>query len=189
LAAPFVLKDLPLLPDFAIRPALPDDVPAIAAIYGEAVRKGTASFEIEAPSEEEMARRMAMLAEGGYPYLAAEGADGVVGYGYAGPYRPRPAYRNTVEDSIYLVPGARGRGLGRTLLHALIRESERRDFRQMIAVIGDSAHVASIRLHASAGFALIGTFTDVGYKHGRWLDSVLMQRPLGRGSATPPRPA
>jgi len=171
---------------FAIEPARFTHVPAIAAIYGEAVLNGTATFEIEPPDEAEMARRMAALAEGGFPYLVALRGDEVLGYGYAGPYRARIAYRNTVEDSIYLAPESRGRGVGRRLLGALIAESEERGFRQMVAVIGDSGHAASIRLHEAAGFAMVGTFRDVGYKHGRWLDTVLMQRPLGPGGATPP---
>lgn len=172
--------------DFSIRNALGADVPAIAAIYGDAVLTGTASFEIEPPSEAEMAGRFASLSDGGFPYLVAEQAGSVLGFGYAGPYRPRPAYRHTVEDSVYLAADARGRGIGGALLRTLIAISEARGFRQMIAVIGDSGHQASIRLHKLAGFALVGTFRDVGYKHGRWLDSILMQRALGPGGETPP---
>lgn len=169
-----------------IRPATPEDIGAIAAIYAEAVLNGTATFEIEPPSEAEIARRMAELAAGGHPYLVADNAGTVLGYGYAGPYHRRPAYRTTVEDSIYLAVEARGRGIGHALLAALIAESEARGFRQMIAVIGDSGHAASIRLHQAAGFVLVGTFRDVGYKFGRWLDTVLMQRPLGAGGGAPP---
>jgi phosphinothricin acetyltransferase len=110
----------------------------------------------------------------------------VLGYGYAGPYRPRIAYRNTIEDSVYLDKNARGRGIGSALLRELVGVSEARGFRQMIAVIGDSAHEASIRLHQSAGFTMVGTFRDVGYKFGRWLDTVLMQRALGPGGGAPP---
>ena len=172
--------------DFPIRPATPADIGAIAAIYAEAVLNGTATFEVEPPSEAEMAGRMAALLAGGYPYFVAESDGAVLGYGYAGAYRPRPAYRATVEDSIYLTVEARGKGIGGALLAALIAESEVRGFRQMIAVIGDSGHAASIRLHQAAGFALVGTFTDVGYKFGRWLDTVLMQRALGPGGAAPP---
>jgi L-amino acid N-acyltransferase YncA len=172
--------------DFSIRPAAHGDIPEISAIYAEAVLTGTATFEIEAPGEAEMARRMSALLEGGYPYFVAEGAGVVLGYGYAGRYRERIAYRNTVEDSIYLAADARGRGIGGALLAALIDRCDGSGFRQMIAVIGDSGHAASIRLHMSAGFVLVGTFKDVGYKHGRWLDTVLMQRTLGLGSSAPP---
>jgi L-amino acid N-acyltransferase YncA len=172
--------------DFSIRPAAHGDIPEISAIYAEAVLTGTATFEIEAPGEAEMARRMSALLEGGYPYFVAEEAGVVLGYGYAGRYRERIAYRNTVEDSIYLAADARGRGIGGALLAALIDRCDGSGFRQMIAVIGDSGHAASIRLHMSAGFVLVGTFKDVGYKHGRWLDTVLMQRTLGLGSSAPP---
>jgi phosphinothricin acetyltransferase len=172
--------------DFSIRTAAEADIPAVAAIYGEAVRTGTASFELDPPSEAEMLRRFGSLAEGGFPYLVAEKAGAVLGYGYAGPYRPRPAYRHTIEDSVYLAEEARGRGVGSALLRELVRASEKRGFRQMIAVIGDSGHEASIRLHQSAGFVLVGTFKDVGYKFGRWLDTVLMQRALGPGAGAPP---
>lgn len=169
-----------------IRPVADADIPAIAAIYGECVRTGTASFELEPPDEAEMLRRMTALIEGGYPYLAASEGDRLLGYAYAGPYRARPAYRHAVEDSVYLAPAARGKGLGRRLLGALIEAAEARGFRQMIAIIGDSAHEVSIRLHAAAGFAMVGTLKDVGRKHGRWLDTVIMQRALGPGAAAPP---
>jgi len=172
--------------DFSIRPAVHGDIPAIAAIYGDAVLTETASFEIEPPGEAEMARRMTKLLDGGYPYFVAEEDGAVLGYGYAGLYRERIAYRNTVENSIYLARDARGRGIGRALLTVLIDQCEALGFRQMIAVIGDSSHVASIRLHEAAGFELVGTFKDVGYKHRRWLDTVLMQRALGPGAGTPP---
>jgi phosphinothricin acetyltransferase len=164
------------------------DVAAIATIYAEQVNFGTATFETIPPDETEMARRMVALVEDGYPYFVACEKDGVVGYGYAGPYRPRSAYRTTVEDSIYLAPIARGRGIGGTLLRLLIDECARRGFRQMIAVIGDIQNQASIRLHTAAGFSPVGTLKNVGYKQGRWLDSVLMQLPIGDGnSPNPPR--
>jgi phosphinothricin acetyltransferase len=172
--------------DFFLRPATFADVPAIAAIYEEAVLKGTATFEIEPPDAAEMERRMKALFEGGFPYFVAEAGGVVLGYGYAGRYRERIAYRNTVEDSIYLVPEARGKGIGAALLKALVDECERLDFRQIVAVIGDSANEPSIRVHRSAGFDLVGTFRHVGFKHGRWLDTVLMQKTLGTGGATPP---
>ena len=170
----------------AIRPATPADIPAIARIYGHAVAHGTASFELEAPTEAEMARRQRLLRDGGFPYLVAEVGDAIAGYAYAGPYRARPAYRFTVEDSIYLAPHARRRGIGKALLAALVAESEAAGFRQMIAVIGDSAQTPSIALHGALGFRLVGTLEAVGFKFGRWLDSVLMQRALGPGSSLAP---
>ena len=141
----------------SIRPATPADIAAITRIYAHSVRTGTASFELEPPDEAEMARRMQALLDGGYPYIVAE-IDGVLaGYAYAGSYRPRPAYRFSVEDSIYVDPAAQRRGVGRALLERLIEECERRGFRQMIAVIGDSAQTPSIELHRAAGFRMIGT--------------------------------
>jgi phosphinothricin acetyltransferase len=164
--------------DIAIRAALPADIAAITRIYAHAVRFGTASFEIEPPDEAEMARRLRALLDGGFPYLVAEDAASVIGYAYAGPYRTRPAYRFSVENSIYVAPDAHGRGIGRALLDRLIIEAQARGFRQMIAVIGDSDQAPSIALHRAAGFRLVGTIAAVGFKHGRWLDSVLMQREL-----------
>ena len=170
-----------------IRPAHPGDIAAITRIYAHAVRYGTASFEIDPPDEAEMARRMEALHDGGFPYLAADVDGRLAGYAYAGSYRTRPAYRFTLEDSIYIAPDLQARGVGRALLDRLISESAARGFRQMIAVIGDPAsQQASIRLHAAAGFTLIGTFSDVGYKFGAWLDSVYMQRALGDEPAAPP---
>lgn len=169
-----------------VRPATPADIPAITGIYAHAVRHGTASFEIEPPSEAEMAQRQKSLLDGRFPYLVAEDDGGIAGYAYAGPYRTRPAYRWSVEDSIYVNPNAHRRGIGRALLERLIIESEQRGFRQMIAVIGDSAQMSSIELHRSLGFRMIGTIENVGYKFGRWLDSVLMQRELGPGATTRP---
>jgi L-amino acid N-acyltransferase YncA len=171
----------------AIRPATPADIPAITRIYADAVSNGTASFELAAPDEGEMARRMTVLAEAGYPYLAAEDGGALRGYAYAGPYRPRPAYRFTVEDSVYVAPDAQRRGVGRALLAALIEAAEARGYRQMLAVIGDSPHQAgSIALHAALGFRQVGLLPEVGFKHGRWLDSLLMQRALGPGATTKP---
>jgi L-amino acid N-acyltransferase YncA len=169
-----------------IRPAAVVDIPAITRIYAHAVEHGTASFELVSPDEVEIARRFRALADGGFPYFVAASDGAIVGYAYAGPYRTRPAYDWTVEDSIYLAPDAQGRGIGRALLDRLIVESEARGFRQMLAVIGDSQQAASIALHRAAGFALVGTFTSVGFKFGRWLDSVLMQRALGQGDKTAP---
>jgi phosphinothricin acetyltransferase len=170
----------------AIRPATADDIPPITRIYEDAVLHGTASFEIEPPDEAEMARRQRALLDGGYPYLVAERDGVVLGYAYAGPYRPRPAYRFSVENSIYIARRVHRQGIGRALLVRLILEAESRGFRQMIAVIGDSAQAPSIELHRALGFRLIGTIEAVGFKHGRWLNTVLMQRPLGLGATTAP---
>jgi L-amino acid N-acyltransferase YncA len=174
------------MPAISIRPAEPRDVAAITRIYDHAVRHGTASFELAPPDEAEMARRQKELFAGGFPYIVAEQATAVVGYAYAGPHRARPAYRWTVEDSIYVDPALHGRGIGRALLERLIAEAERSGFRQMLAVIGDSANAGSIELHRALGFRMVGTFDNVGFKFGRWLDSVLMQRALGKGAETVP---
>ena len=170
----------------AIRAATAADIPAITAIYDHAVRQGTASFELDPPDAAEMARRRQALVEAGFPYLVAEAEGAVAGYAYAGPYRPRPAYRWSVEDSVYVAPSMHRRGIGTALLARLVGEAEQRGYRQMIAVIGDSAQTASIALHRAAGFRMIGTIENVGFKLGRWLDTVLMQRPLGPGAAAPP---
>jgi len=170
----------------SIRPATAADIPAITRIYAHAVRHGTASFELEAPDEAEMTRRQRALLDAGYPYLVAEIDGSVAGYAYAGPYRTRPAYRFSVENSIYVAPDAHRRGIGRALLDRLIAECETRGYRLMIAVIGDSAQTPSIELHRAAGFKLVGALEGVGYKFDRWLDTVLMQRALGQGTSTPP---
>ena len=169
-----------------IRPAIPADIPAITRIYQHAVRHGTASFELEPPDEAEMARRQRALFDGFYPYLVAEADGAVLGYAYAGPYRARPAYHWSVENSIYVDAASHRRGVGRALLARLVVETEARGFRQMIAVIGDSAQTPSIELHRAAGFRLVGTVENVGYKFGRWLDSVTMQRAIGPGATTKP---
>ena len=170
----------------SIRAATLADIPAITRIYAQSVRTGTASFELEPPDEAEMARRMQALFDSGYPYVVAEIGGAIAGYAYAGSYRPRPAYRFSVEDSIYVDPKAQRRGAGRLLLAHLIEECERRGFRQMVAVIGDSAQMPSIELHRALGFRMVGTVENVGYKFGRWLDSVNMQRALGPGATTKP---
>jgi L-amino acid N-acyltransferase YncA len=172
--------------NLSIRPATPADIPAITRIYAHAVRHGTASFELEPPDEAEMARRQQTLLDGGYPYLVAETDGTVAGYAYAAPYRARPAYRFSVENSIYVARDAHRRGIGRVLLDRLIAECEARGYRLMIAVIGDSAQLPSIELHRAAGFKLVGAFEGVGYKFDRWLDTVLMQRALGLGRSAPP---
>jgi L-amino acid N-acyltransferase YncA len=170
----------------SIRPVVAADIAAITRIYAHAVEHGTASFETEPPIEAEMAWRQQKLLEKDYPYLVAEIAGAVAGYAYAGPYRDRRAYDWCVEDSIYVAPELHRKGIGRLLLTHLIAEAERRDFRQMLGVIGDSANTASVAVHAAAGFRLIGTFQSIGFKHGRWLDTVLMQHPLGGADTTPP---
>jgi phosphinothricin acetyltransferase len=169
-----------------VRPSRAADVPSIAAIYAHHVRHGLASFEIEPPAIEEMARRRTETLARGLPYLVAEAEGRVVGYAYAGPYRARPAYRYTVEDSVYVAPDQVGRGIGRLLLPAVIDACGGAGYRQMVAVIGDSGNAASIRLHEAFGFRRVGLLPSVGFKLGRWVDSVLMQRPLGEGDATPP---
>ena len=174
------------MPQIAIRRATLADIPAITPIYADAVKHGTASFELDPPDEVEMTRRMKVLLDGGFPYIVAENGGALAGYAYAGPYRARPAYRFTVEDSIYVDPNAQRRGVGRVLLTRLIEESERRGYRQMIAVIGDSANAPSIEVHRALGFRMVGNFENVGFKFGRWLDSVLMQRELGPGAKTTP---
>lgn len=175
-----------MLATVLIRPSRDDDIAAIAAIYGHHVLHGIASFEEVPPSVEEMARRRGGVVGRGFPYLVVEQDGKVIGYCYAGPYRPRIGYRFTVEDSIYIDPGAVGRGLGRALLAEVIERTAALGYRQMIAVIGGSETIASIKLHAALGFALIGTFPAVGYKFGRWVDSVYMQRALGPGGTTLP---
>ena len=169
-----------------IRSAAAADLPSVTEIYEHAVRFGTATFELDPPDLFEMTRRFEALTGGGFPYLVATIEGDVVGYAYAGAYRPRPAYRFTVENSIYLQPATQGRGIGKKLLQRLIAECETRGFRQMIAVIGDSANAASIGVHSRCGFQMIGTHPDVGFKFGRWLDTVMMQRALGAGGTALP---
>ena len=169
-----------------IRPTIAADLPLITGIYEHAVRFGTATFELIPPDLAEMTRRFNALIDGGFPYLVAILEGRVVGYAYAGPYRPRPAYRFTVENSVYLQPAIHRRGIGLQLLQRLIEECETRGYRQMIAVIGDSANAGSIDVHGKCGFQMIGTHPDVGFKFGRWLDTVMMQRALGAGATTLP---
>jgi len=172
-----------------IRPAEDGDVPAIQAIYAHHVLHGIASFEEDPPDQAEIARRMADVRARGLPYLVAEdrpGSGAILGYAYAGTYRARPAYRFTLEDSVYVLPGKGGKGIGSALLGELIDRCAALGYRQMIAVIGDSANHGSIRLHARHGFREVGVLQSVGFKHGRWVDSVYMQRPLGAGDGTLP---
>jgi phosphinothricin acetyltransferase len=166
-----------------IRDSAEPDIPHITAIYARHVANGTATFETEPPDEREIGRRRAALTGAGYPHIVAEMDGVIVGFACAGPYRPRAAYRLTVEDSVYVQPGRTGQGIGRALLAALIRKCESGPWRQMIAVIGDSDNAASIRLHEAAGFRHAGILASVGLKFGRWLDVVLMQRALGDPSS------
>lgn len=172
--------------EMAIRASEQADVPAIQAIYAHHVLNGLASFEIVPPDEAEIGRRRDELRAQGLPYLVAVLDGKVSGYAYAAPYRTRPAYRYVLEDSVYVDPSAARRGVGRALLESLLAECAALGYRQMIAVIGDSGNAASIGLHEACGFARTGLLPSVGFKHGRWVDSVLMQRPLGPGDTTLP---
>lgn len=169
-----------------IRDARDDDMAAVQAIYAHHVLHGLASFEEVPPGVAEMAARRAHVHALGLPYLVAERGVALLGYAYATSYRPRPAYRFTVEDSVYVAAGHGGEGIGTALLGALIARCEEGPWRQMLAVIGDSGNAASLALHSRLGFRAAGTFHSVGFKFGRWVDSVLMQRPLGTGDTAPP---
>ncbi|TIQ35676.1 MAG: N-acetyltransferase [Mesorhizobium sp.] len=173
----------------AIRAATAADLDRITEIYADAVTHGTASYELEPPNRAEMGNRLESLAAGGFPYLVAEKDGTVLGYAYAGPFRPRPAYRFVVEDSVYVAPEAKGQGVGFLLMKALIEAARAAGFRQIIAVIGDGhADSVSVRLHEKLGFRHSGRLEGSGYKHGRWLDTVFMQLPLNGGAALPPDP-
>lgn len=172
--------------DLVIRPAKADDIPAITAIYRPAVTDGLASFEYEPPGEAEMRRRFEAIIAGGYPYLVAEQAGRVIGYSYASAFRTRPGYRFAVENSVYVARDVQRSGAGSALLAELVKLCTAAGFRQMIAVIGDSANAASIGLHRRQGFAFCGVIHSLGWKQGRWLDSVYMQLALGEGDATSP---
>ena len=169
-----------------VRPAAPQDIPAIQSIYAHHVLHGLASFEEAPPPLEEMQRRFEDVTGRGLPYLVAEEAGEVLGYGYCAPYRSRSAYRYVLEDSVYVKEGRQGKGIGKALLAELIRVCEGLNYRQVIAVIGDSANLPSVALHASLGFVRAGNLRSTGYKFGRWVDSVLMQLPLGPGDGTKP---
>lgn len=169
-----------------VRDATADDMGAVQSIYARHVLEGVASFEEAPPTLAEMQARREAILRLGLPYLVAEQEGIVRGYSYAGPHRPRSAYRFTVENSVYVAEGYGMRGIGHALLSTLIERCELGPWRQMIAVIGDSANAASVALHAKLGFAPVGIVKAVGFKHGRWLDSVLMQRPLGDGECSAP---
>ena len=172
--------------DALIRAAGADDIATVAAIYGAAVLHGTGTFEIVPPDVATMAARHARIVAGGHPYLVAAVKQQVLGFAYANAYRERAAYRFTVEDSVYVADEGQRQGIGRALLDALVAAATARGFRRMVAVIGDSANAGSIQLHTRCGFAHAGVLPASGWKAGRWLDTVLMQRLLGAGAATPP---
>jgi phosphinothricin acetyltransferase len=169
-----------------LRDSTPADVAALQEIYAFHVLRGLASFEEAPPDAAELAKRREAVLALGLPHIVAESEGKIVGYAYASLYRTRSAYRHTLEDSVYVRDGCAGRGIGHMLLAELITRCERGPWRQMVAVIGDSANAASIGLHRKLGFREIGTLEAVGFKFGRWVDSVLMQRPLGQGSKTQP---
>ncbi|CDZ40011.1 GNAT family N-acetyltransferase [Neorhizobium galegae] len=173
---------------FNLRDASPADLPTITDIYRDSVLNGTASYELTPPDQAEMTARFEAIRAKGYPYIAAEQEDGtLLGYAYASAFRTRPAYRWLVEDSIYLAPEARGKGVGKALLKELVVRCEALGFRQMVAVIG-GASPASVGLHRGLGFELTGTLKGTGFKHGKWQDTVLMQVSLGEGNETDPDP-
>jgi phosphinothricin acetyltransferase len=169
-----------------IRPCQTADLPAVTAIYAHHVTHGSGSFELEPPSLQDMTQRHANVSELGLPWLVASRGDEVLGFAYAGQFRPRPGFRYLVEDSVYLHPSHTGQGLGVALLAELIRLCEQAGKRQMLAVIGDSANAGSIALHARLGFRHAGVLQASGWKHGCWLDTVLMQRSLGPGQSCDP---
>jgi phosphinothricin acetyltransferase len=169
-----------------IRPATAEDAEALAAIYGDAVLHGLGTFEEDPPSAADMDARRRAIAERGLPYLVAEDGGRVLGFAYAGPFRPRAAYRYTLEDSVYVAPDAAGRGVGRAVLSAVIEACEALGVRQLMAVIGDSGNAASIAVHRACGFELKAVLPALGFKAGRWVDVVWMQRSLNGGAARPP---
>ncbi|HET8727663.1 MAG TPA: GNAT family N-acetyltransferase [Alphaproteobacteria bacterium] len=171
-----------------VRDALEADIPEIQRIYAHHVLHGLGTFEEVPPSVDEMTARFRTLRDGGFPYVLAERGGCAVGYAYAGPFRPRAAYRYALEDSIYVAPEAVGQGVGRALLGELIRQAERLGCRQLVAVIGDSGNAGSLGVHRAFGFQPSGVLKSVGFKHGRWVDVVMMQLPLGGGDTTLPAP-
>jgi L-amino acid N-acyltransferase YncA len=174
-----------------VRDATPGDAAALAAIYGHHVLNGVGTFEETPPSAEEMVRRQAAVRALGLPYLVAEaeegpGPDRILGFAYAAPFRPRAAYRFTAEDSVYVAPGRIGRGVGRALVAEVVARCEALGLRQLVAVIGGSDNTASIGLHRALGFEMQGVMPALGFKHGRWVDVVSMQKPLNGGANAPP---
>lgn len=172
-----------------IRASRDSDIAGITAIYAHHVKTGTGTFEIDPPSETEMAARRADVLSKGLPYLVMERDGQVIGYAYCTWFKPRPAYRYSAEDSIYMAPGVQGQGLGRGLLAELIRHAETAGIRKLIAVIGDSANAGSVGVHRSAGFTPVGVVRSCGWKFERWLDIVMMERAVGEGDRIPPLPA
>ena len=169
-----------------VRAAKPTDVAAIQAIYAHHVQNGLGTFETAAPDTSEMRSRLAQVTDAGFPYLVGEDNGRVLGFAYANQFRPRPAYRSTVEDSIYIAPDAIGHGIGKVLLNELVERCTALGLRQMLALIGDSGNAASIGVHRACGFAYVGVLTSVGHKFDRWVDVVIMQRSLGAGETAPP---
>jgi L-amino acid N-acyltransferase YncA len=179
--------EFPDVPIGDVRDATDGDMPAVQGVYAHHVAHGLGSFELDPPAVEEMVRRWRAIVERGLPYVVAVAADGeVLGFAYAAPYRPRPAYESTVEDSVYVAPAALRRGVGRRLLDEVVRRCTLLGARQMVAVIGDSGNTGSVALHAAAGFREVGVLRAVGWKHGRWVDTVIMQRELGEGDGSAP---
>lgn len=168
-----------------IRPSLEKDIPAITAIYAHHVLTGTGTFEIDPPSEADMTSRRADVLSKGLPYIVAEEAGQVIGYAYCTWFKPRPAYRFSAEDSIYLAPGVHGKGIGRALLAELTAQAERVGIRKLIAVIGDSNNAGSVGVHRSLGFTHVGVLKSCGWKFNQWLDVVMMEKALGLGDTTP----
>ncbi|WP_296185100.1 GNAT family N-acetyltransferase [Pseudomonas sp. UBA1879] len=175
-----------MTPPLTLRDALDHDMPAVQRIYAHHVIHGTASFELEPPTLVQMLQRRADIRANGLPYVVAEANGEIVGYAYATLYRPRPAYRFTVEDSVYVREGMAGLGIGQQLLETVIQRCTDDGRRQMVAIIGNSENLASVRLHERLGFRTVGVFESVGFKHGRWLDTVIMQRELGEAGHSLP---
>jgi len=171
-----------------IRPSRPEDIPAITAIYTDHVLNGTGTFELEPPSEADMANRRADVLSKDLPYLVATDGNKVLGFAYCNWFKPRPAYRFSAEDSIYLAPDAQGLGLGRALLTELAVQAEKAGIRKLIAVIGDSANAGSIGVHRSVGFSHAGVLKSCGWKFNQWRDVVLMDKALGLGDTSAPQP-
>jgi L-amino acid N-acyltransferase YncA len=183
--SPSFSEALPAAGALSIHACAESDIPAIQAIYAHYVATNLATFELEPPTARQMLARRADILRGGYPYLVARLGGEVAGYAYGSAWRSRPAYRHTVEDSSYVAPGMRQGGVGSALLRALIQQCEQLGFRQMVAVVGNSANTGSLRVHEAQGFTRVGTLGCVGYKFGEWVDTVLMQRVLGEGASSP----